>query len=410
MKKKAMLGLALACAMCFTVSLAACGNNDAVVPDTTKVTEEVWQTQAAAFAEATNFTLDRVSVETGKSVGMMKLDGAVYYEAWGDEEGVYTLENGTYYHYTKADASAPWERDETSQSDYEDRIESPKYVILYAAGAVADAYASFTFDDKTGVYSAAELSIGEDATLKDVEVLMSGGKISKVVCTLVGGYEGDGDERVTIDHIGTTKITVPTKYNDDEGGSGSKPNPDAPGQTVGDAKAWEMAINASAENFTVETSLQGMDVTIKVADDKVEETQSATGMNISVFIVKEGDVYTTYAPYGDGSKWVKTTDTSGSLKEVFDGMKSLVTVLADHFSDFTLKDGKYVCDKELELTINGSTAHVTEIEADFATGKLVSLKYTASVEIEGQIAISTYTFSDFGTTEVEIPTKNIVEN
>ena len=78
MKKKAMLGLALACAMCFTVSLAACGNNDAVVPDTTKVTEEVWQTQAAAFAEATNFTLDRVSVETGKSVGMMKLDGAVY--------------------------------------------------------------------------------------------------------------------------------------------------------------------------------------------------------------------------------------------------------------------------------------------------------------------------------------------
>ena len=224
MKKKAMLGLALACAMCFTVSLAACGDNDAVVPDTTKVTEEVWKTQAAAFAEATNFTLDRVSVETGKSVGMMKLDGAVYYEAWGDEEGVYTLENGTYYHYTKADASASWERGETSQSDYEDRIESPKYVIVYAAGAVADAYASFTFDDKTGVYSAAELSIGEDATLKDVEVLMSGGKISKVVCTLVGGYEGDGDERVTIDHIGTTKITVPTKYNDDAG-SGSKPCP-----------------------------------------------------------------------------------------------------------------------------------------------------------------------------------------
>ncbi len=414
MNKKLGVCLALACAMCFTAALAACGdkkndddNNDAIVPDTTKVTEEVWKQQAAVFATATNFTLDRVSVETKKSVGMMKLDGAVYYEAWGDEEGVYTLENGTYYHYTKEDASSAWEKDTTTQSRYEDRIQTPKMVITYAAEAVAEIYSSFTFDDKTGVYSAETVSIaGGHVTLSDVEIIMSGGKIAKVECTYEDGFEGDGDERVTVDHIGTTKIEVP-KISDGDSGDD---NPTG-GQTVGDAKAWAAAINASAENFTLNTTIsyEGMIVplTMKVAGDKYEQNQSFMGMNISVFIEKEGDVYVTYEPYGDGSVWERTTEKSAESGEAFEATKALVNVLADHYDAFTLKDGKYVC-AALDLTIHGSTAHATDIEADFTAGKLVSLSYRPSIEEDGTTTEQLqFTFSNFGTTTVTLPTKYI---
>ena len=417
MNKKLGVCLALACAMCFTAALAACGdkkndddNNDAIVPDTTKVTEEVWKQQAAVFATATNFTLDRVSVETGKSVGMMKLDGAVYYEAWGDEEGVYTLENGTYYHYTKEDASSAWEKDTTTQSRYEDRIQTPKMVITYAAEAVAEIYSSFTFDEKTGVYSTETVSIAEGyVTLNNVEIIMSSGKIAKVECTYEDGFEGDGDERVTIDHIGTTKIEIPKV----SGGDSEDDNPTG-GQTVGDAKAWTAAINASAENFTLNTTIsyEGMTVplTMKVAGDKYEQNQSFMGMNISVFIEKEGDVYVTYEPYGDGSVWERTTEKSAESGEAFEATKALVNVLADHYDAFTLKDGKYVC-AALDLTINGSTAHATNIEADFTAGKLVSLSYHSSIEEDGTTTEQLqFTFSNFGSTTVTLPTKYIDED
>ncbi len=416
MNKKLGVCLALACAMCFTAALAACGdkkndddNNDAIVPDTTKVTEEVWKQQAAVFATATNFTLDRVSVETGKSVGMMKLDGAVYYEAWGDEEGVYTLENGTYYHYTKEDASSAWEKDTTTQSRYEDRIETPKMVITYAAQAVAEIYSSFTFDEKTGVYSTETVSIADGyVTLNDVEIIMSSGKIAKVECTYEDGFEGDGDERVTIDHIGTTKIEVPKI----SGGDSEDDNPTG-GQTVGDAKAWAAAVNASAENFTLNTTIsyEGMTVplTMKVAGDKYEQNQSLMGMSISVFIAKEGDVYVTYEPYGDGSVWKRRTVTSAEAGEAFEATKALVNVLADHYDAFTLKDGKYVC-AALDLTIHGSTAHATNIEADFTAGKLVSLSYHSSIEEDGTTTEQQLTFSNFGSTTVTLPTKYIDED
>lgn len=416
MKKKLGVCLALACAMCFSAALAACGdkkndddNNDAVVPDTTKVTEEVWKQQAAVFATATNFTLDRVSVETKKSVGMMKLDGTVYYEAWGDEESVYTLENGTYYHYTKEDASSAWEKVETTQSRYEGRIETPKMVITYAAEAVAEIYSSFTFDEKTGVYSTDEVSIADGyVTLNNVEIIMSGGKIAKVECTYEDGFEGDGDERVTIDHIGTTKIEVPKI----SGGDSEDDNPTG-GQTVGDAKAWAAAVNASAENFTLTTTIsyEGMSVplTMKVAGDKYEQVQSLMGMNISAFIAKEGDVYVTYEPYGDGSVWRRKTVTSAEAGEAFEASKALVNVLADHYDAFTLKDGKYVC-AALDLTIHGSTAHATNIEADFTAGKLVSLGYHSSIEEDGTTTEQQLTFSNFGSTKVTLPTKYIDED
>ena len=123
---------------------------------------------------------------------------------------------------------------------------------------------------------------------------------------------------------------------------------------------------------------------------------------MTIFIAKEGDVYATYEPSDDGDQWVKKTDYSDAAKNSFDSMQGLVSQLADHYKDFYQRDGKYVCEK-IELTMNGFSALCSNFEAVFADGKLVSLKFTASVEAAGQAYEQQYTFSNFGTTTVELP-------
>ncbi len=367
--------------------------------DNTQMDEEEWKKQAAVFATTTNYSLGRVRVSSGKDVASMKLDGTTYYETWEGRERIWDIENSKYVLYEKASATAAWIKENTTQVRYENALFDPTIMVTVAAEAIENNFAALSF--KAGVYSAAQIEIeySEPFVLKDVEITVSGGKIVRVICTLVGGYDEEGDERITVDHVGSTEIAIPQNYTDNTQ-SGSE----ATGSETNE-KMWLVGLS-SADNFTLKNSVdipnQGvMIVTFKIDGNKCEQTQSDGARFVGV---KEESGFSQYDYNTDNDTWYKVKETS-IAQFVYETNLTFPAQLAKHFDDFTFANGKYTC-ANIEITYMNAPAPATSLEVVFAENKPVSIKFMLTVN--NQTAL--YEFSAFGTTEVEVPTENIVDD
>lgn len=176
--------------------------------DYEKMDEDEWKASASIFGQVTNYSLVRYDVTDGEEIASMKLAGETYYESVELTERIYTTDGTKYYKYART-LSPTWTKTEVDEDTYENVVFTPSTMVAVAAKALDENFSSFTFSE--GVYRAASVTVNYyyDFTLTDVEITVSGGKVVRAVCTLVGGYEGDGDERITVDHIGSTVIDIP---------------------------------------------------------------------------------------------------------------------------------------------------------------------------------------------------------
>lgn len=91
-----------------------------------------------------------------------------------------------------------------------------------------------------------------------------------------------------------------------------------------------------------------------------------------------------------------TAEDVEQTKAMIAQYKSLVNKFADHYSDFTYQDGKYVCN-ELTIDLLGESVSCTEIEATIEGRQLVSLTYI------NRDSGMQFTVSLIGATIVEAP-------
>ncbi len=179
--------------------------------DSDKMDEDEWNEQVEVFANVTNYTLART--RNGENVGTMKLDGVKYYDSVDDDEAIIVPVDSKYYIYEKTKSQTTWTRSETTASRYQSRVNFPRTLVAVAAAAISGGFEQFSFN--AGVYTLSELYLEDyDTTLRDIKVTVSGKAIVKAVCILVDGYYGDGDEVVTVDHVGSTVVTIPTNYDE----------------------------------------------------------------------------------------------------------------------------------------------------------------------------------------------------
>ncbi len=188
-----------------------------------------------------------------------------------------------------------------------------------------------------------------------------------------------------------------------EGGSGGEGGGSAVGSETS-KQAWDESLT-SADNFTLKNSVdipnQGvMIVTFKIDGNKCEQTQSDGARFVGV---KEESGFAQYDYNADNDTWYKVKETS-IAQFVYETNLTFPAQLAKHFDDFTFANGKYTC-ANIEITYMNAPAPATSLEVVFAENKPVSIKFMLTVNNQ----TASYEFSDFGTTKVEVPTKNIVD-
>ncbi len=372
--------------------------------------EEEWTEQATVFADVTNYTLERVRVETGEYVASMKLDGSTYYEEVDGSESIFDAENNKFYRYYRAPQSTEWVKTEVDERRYTSYIGTPSLMVTVAAQAVQENFSKFTFD--AGVYTAEELKVEYYAefTLKDMEITVSGGKIVRAVCILVGGYDDEGDERITVDYIGSTEIGLPEKFTDN-----TVSTPSTGGTAEMNAENWKKQFSSS--NFKMKALQDSVvsEVTVSVDGNNFELVQVSSSMEYdahNIFIENNGN-YDIYTEMGD--QWMKlpSQEAADNTSQALQSYKSIFALFADDFASFTLKDGKYVCAKLSKTVTNPAgtaEATCTDIEVVFGEkGELVSVKFVMSAVMKqsGEIQTSSYEFTNVGTTVVNAPEKYV---
>ncbi len=368
--------------------------------DNAPMDEDEWKEQAAVFSTTSNYTLSRVRVATGEYVAAMKLDGTTYYETWEGRERIWDIENSKYVVYNKYADSSEWTKDDTTEDRYDSAIFDPSTMVTVAAAAIESNFAALAFN--AGVYTTAEIEVeyfSYPFTLRDVEITVSGGKIVRVICTLVGGYDEEGDERITVDHVGSTEIAFPATYTDN-----THSGDDATG-TETNEKMWEVGLS-SADNFTLinTVTLPGigtMTMTYKMDGNECEQITSDGTRFVGV---KEGEGFVEYDYHADDDSWHKVKETSGA-QFTYETNLSYLAQLAQQFSFFTFADGKYTCDG-LKIIYMDAPAEIREIEVVFVEDEPVSIKFMMT----NNGITASYEFSAFGKTEVEVPTENIVDD
>lgn len=374
--------------------------------------ENEWNNQAEIFADVTNYTLERVRVESGEYIATMKLDGDTYYEDvnWA-ANNIFDKENGKFYRYRKAVFSSEWVKTEVDEDEYSDYTETPSLMVTVAAQAVQENFSNFTFEG--GIYTADELKVHFfiDFTLKDMQITVSGGKIVRAVCILVGGYDNKGDERITVDHIGSTEIEFPEEYTD-------QTTPSEGGATEINESKWREQF--SSDSFTMVATPNGFVVeqgTFCIDGNNLEIDQKSADIEWGghVRFIWENGAYQEYVYYENspaGTMWMKMSpemSSGGDTAKAIASYKEHFTLFLNEFARFTLKDGKYICD-DCTMKISGpegkTEVRCTDIEVVFnEKGELVSFKYTETGTVNGVEQTTVYEFTNIGKTVVEAPEK-----
>ncbi len=365
--------------------------------DNTQMDEDEWQDLAATFTTRTNYSLRRDSIATGQPVASMKLDGETYYEEWGGIQQIWDKDGSDYILYSQAKPTAAWNKDYTTQENYEDAIGIPSSMVEIAAGAIEANFAAFAFE--AGVYTAEEVTFTY-GDLKDVTITVSGGNIVRVICTLVGGYTGNGDERITVDHVGSTTIDFPEDYIDNTtGGSGGS---DVQGsETTQNQWSDQFALT----NFTAAVHITGdsapvSEILAKFNGETVEYNQTTYQGETQMIFAKDNGQYYMYMEVA--GKWYRTP-AGDDTATMFFTYQEIPALFAEDFSAFTYEDGKYTCASSTK-TLMDVEYNFTDIEVVFGSdGKLVSFQCTT--EQSGNTI--KFEYSAFGTTQVTVPTDYI---
>ncbi len=166
-----------------------------------KMSEQEWQASLTAFATAKNFHLTLTVANS--IVGEVKLNEDTYYDNGGVER-IYQKDGTDYYLYENDGVNTPWRKTNVSSTEY-DNVVNEKAVNLVVGGATALGAHYSDFSYSSGKYTAAAITVNEEFKLKNIEITVAGGAVTKIVCTQVG----TPDRLVTIDHIGDTEIPIP---------------------------------------------------------------------------------------------------------------------------------------------------------------------------------------------------------
>lgn len=204
MRKKALTFTALACALCLSVGLAACGGSD-------EVTEKKWD---EAFGNAASYTVTTTlpmpdgstSNTTVKVDGDKRLVSAHFSD--GDGELYYSKENGEYFEYIVKPSlgvkvKLPMGTTQPMTAAQFDAMGG--YLAVFK-----DDFASFTFAD--GKYTCASLdkTATSGAAFTNIAVTFEKGALTHVE------YEA-ATTKIVIADIGKTGITLPQIGNGDDG-------------------------------------------------------------------------------------------------------------------------------------------------------------------------------------------------
>ncbi len=190
-----------------------------VAPATGKMSAEDWQATLEAFVSGANYTLTRTDTTDEHALcGAMRIDGDVYYEILENdyteepdvfEEHVFVPQkDGTYFEYYKENSEKdPWALRECTKEHYEYRAEEQATLLVqYASTLFGESYEDFTFEN--GSYTN-PLIEKYGYTIKNAKVDFKGDTLVRVECLLIDGVDGDQDEIITIENIGSTTIDIP---------------------------------------------------------------------------------------------------------------------------------------------------------------------------------------------------------
>lgn len=370
--------------------------------DSDKMEEDEWTEQTEIFANVTNYTLART--RGGALVGAMKLDGFKYYDIAGDYERVFTTDGTKYYRYGKATDESVWTRREVGASSYEAAVAEPAFMVGMAAEVISSGFGEFAFDK--GVYTTDELVItAYDITLRNIKVTISGKAIVKVICTYVGGYDNKGDELITVDHVGSTAVDIPTNYTEAQDPGPQPPSPDNGKLT---ADEWTAAVNtlSGSTNFTTIgqaaysgsiNRISGDTIyTAHLGGDHSHETEYA-----GTVYTKEGESYVKWIQQKPTDAWVRTAIEKAEYDSQFENAAEstamIAGVLIDNYDLFSYNFGLYSADKEIDV---GASTYVTDLAVLVEKKQITSVAFTIMYRVSGgnDKNMGTNIISDIGST------------
>lgn len=327
----------------------------------TEVTAEQW---AKIMAETGNFTLTN-SIDEYVITG--KTDGTTRSIAMGDEEKIVVMEGDQFFSYDNFDGS--WKKTSITEEDYLIYADSFSIVALFK-----DDFASFDYVE--GKYVAATLDKTSSifqGIFQNVEVTFENGALVSLQFTHADG------SYVNVNNVGTTTITVPTDYIEDD------PTP----TTDVTAEQWAK-IMAGTDNFSMRMQ-SGEHVMTYLFDGT---TRAQTDDEYMQIFMKEGDEYYSFDNF-NGS-WVRYKKTVSDYSNT-EMQAQMLTYFRDDYDLFQYADGKYVAASlDKSSTLNATIYHV---EIQFENGALVSLSFSTE---DGS---STCDVFAVGETEITLPTE-----
>ncbi len=421
-KYSKIVALGLSCAMAF--SLAACGGDDKPqgTPDldnvkSEQVTEAQWKS-AFDFSQVTNVTLKNIERMTVAGVttdefSITKFDGdKVYEEAqWYDSEEVggapvkvvekayYSIGETESFEYSYDDETKTWSKEATTWypqiSSYTRSLE-----------AIADAYTSFSYDASKNGYVATEIPNFPSDDFDTFTVKIVGGKLSVAQMDMTvedGGITMTVSMIFQIYDLGKTSVTLPAVSGGDETPSGK----------VTEAQ-WEAAFAMDAfKNVTVTNRSSEMESYVPVfkidlINDVMYQTMYRGGddessISMVEYIIAYVDGECRQFRCEDGKDWEYVGLAFDTPQKFAESMLSNLSVL--RYEDFT-----YISEADMYVAENMS-GMVGDGEAT------VNIKFKAArvdyVEIittvNGQTESYRMTFSNYGTTVIQIPDVEITD-
>ena len=410
-KYSKIVALGLSCAMAF--SLAACGGDDKPqgTPDldnvkSEQVTEAQWKS-AFDFSQVTNVTLKNIERMTVAGVttdefSITKFDGdKVYEEAqWYDSEEVggapvkvvekayYSIGETESFEYSYDDDTKTWSKEATTWypqiSSYTSSLE-----------AIANAYNSFTYDASKNGYVATEIPNFVSDEFDTFTVKIVGGKLSVAQMDMSvneGGIISSASMIFQIYDYGATSVTLPTISGGDETPSGK----------VTEAQ-WEAAFAMDAfKNVTVTNRSSEMESYVPVfkidlINDVMYQTMYRGGddessISMVEYIIAYVDGECRQFRCEDGKDWEYVGLAFDTPQKFAESMLSNISeadmYVAENMSGM-------VGDGEATVNIKFKAARVDYVEI--------------ITTVNGQTESYRMTFSNYGTTVIQIPDVEITD-
>ncbi len=296
-------------------------------------------------------------------------------------------ENGVAYSYNKE--NGVWQKNEDEFS-YEMHVhQNLEYWMSYIG-----AYKDQTFDAATGSYSWSSEGVTFTTTLKDGKF-----RTVKLSGPMDGAYQ---DGTITFSDYGTTKIVLPTVGGSD---GPTPPEADGKGEQVTE-KVWNDALELLEKgNLTMTGTVlvdSGEGNPIHIEEKAYLDLPNERGHSVANFVDMGyvADVIcarvngVAYCYQEVGGVWQRVENDAESIYEEYtqgnlDYWMSMIGAYKDQ--TFDAATGSY------SWSSNGVTFTITLKDGKFRTVKL-------SGPMDGAYQEGTITFSDYGTTKIELPT------